>query len=668
MTDHQEHIIASLAILMVNWDDDRTNDYLRPFSRMLAEVISQYDQKVLAVDKLQKEYERIFGLKLPAGVIRSLLRRLERENVVQRENGYYTPNRKRLSSGNFSRTRKNVLADYDSLIRHLIEYCASKFKTAINRDEAEENVENFLAEHQFVLLNALVSGKEPIIPLHTTRDPKHKYLTGSFITEIARMQARDFQYLETVLQGMMLANVLYLPDNKSIKKTWTTAFYFDTPFLIESLGFQGNITRDLRLELLSALRSTGAKTMCFVHNVDEVRSILFACLKILERRDFSRVYGPMATTIDYMIEENYTPAEVYLALSTVDDKLASIGIKLRNKPEYVDAYVVDEIKLETLLMERYSNSNSEDKGNQRKNDIDSVASIYRLRRGEPFRKIEDCKAVFVTHNVALLQASHELFGESENDVAHCLTDFTLSNLLWLTRPDALPDMPRKQIIADAYAATQPDYSIWKRYVSKIEDLRKRGAITPDDFYAFRYTQEARNCLMEITQGSGEVLTDGTVQQILRSVKSKFQQEAIHEASRKQAELQRQADTLTQDLSRQLEREQQERQKLVDKQQRAVGNRRERARQLAKRSFMVLKFSIALANIVILLASSPLEILSIDLNQTQSIVQFVILCIWVVLSLMVVWEMQGGKRLHNRIDDAETRLAEWLEQKLSQWAQ
>ena len=198
MRNEQEHIIASLAILMANWDEDRSKDYLYPFAEMLAEVISQYDESVLATSDLQGEFRRIFGLKLPIGIINSLLRRLEKRKLIRRENRYYTPNREKLRNRNFSDTQAKVLEEYDSLIDNMVKYCESEFSRNVTRQDAENLLEGFLAEHQVALLNAMLSKAQPIIPLQSSRDPTHKYMVGSFVTHISRNQGKELKYLETV--------------------------------------------------------------------------------------------------------------------------------------------------------------------------------------------------------------------------------------------------------------------------------------------------------------------------------------------------------------------------------------------------------------------------------------------------------------------------------------
>lgn len=663
MSVNHENIIASLAILHVNWDHDQSKDYLQPFAEMLAEVIYQNDESVLTVGALQKQYRELFGLKLPAGVIKSLLRRLEKLKYVQSRDGHFRPELDRLSARNFHTTRHEVLSGYDSLIQKLIDFCASEFEIELFQSEAEQYLESFLAEHQSDLLYAMISGTQPIVPLYSSRNPSQKYMTGCFISAIARDQTKEFDYLEKVLKGMMLANVLYLPDNKRIKKKWSTAIYFDTPFLVEVLGYQGKTKQDLRNELLSGLRGTGAKLRCFRHNLQEVINILYVCLNIIERGNVSEAYGPMATTIDYLVEERFTPPELHLALTQTEGQLGELGIEVYDKPDYVRQYGVDEAKLEEYLLDGYSSNGNSDKEGQRKNDIDSVAAIYRLRRGMSFRKIEDCKAVFVSNNVALLKASHRLFAERPGEITHCITDFTLSNLLWLLHPDILPEMPRKLIIADAYAATQPDARLWNKYIRRIETLKNRKAIQAEDYYAYRFTQEARASLMEITRGAGDTFTDGTVEDVLKSVKLKFQQETIENASRQQAELQRQADQRTQALSEKLEMKERERKELLDKELRSSHNRKVRSRKIARRVFTLVRFTLSMVNVGVWFLSSPTHIFAIRIDEQSHSIQVIAGIAWLIVTLFLFVELRDGMSLRRRLDRAERGFATWVETKL-----
>ena len=61
----------------------------------------------------------------------------------------------------------------------------------------------------------------------------------------------------------------------------------------------------------------------------------------------------------------------------------------------------------------------------------------------------------------------------------------LTNLLWLRRPTAVPNLPRKRIIADCYAATWPTERLWRLYLEEIDKLRQRGGVISDEYYMLR---------------------------------------------------------------------------------------------------------------------------------------------------------------------------------------
>lgn len=111
----------------------------------------------------------------------------------------------------------------------------------------------------------------------------------------------------------------------------------------------------------------------------------------------------------------------------------------------------------------------------------------------------------------------------------CLTDYTLTNLLWLKKPTAAPDLPRKRIIADCYAATRPTESLWRLYLEQIEKLNQRGEVSSEDYYLLCYSMEAESALMDATLGDEKAFTQGTVPEVLRVVRTNIER-------RKQAEV------------------------------------------------------------------------------------------------------------------------------------
>lgn len=105
-----------------------------------------------------------------------------------------------------------------------------------------------------------------------------------------------------------------------------------------------------------------------------------------------------------------------------------------------------------------------------------------------------------------------------------MTDYALMNLLWLKQPLRAPDLPWRRVVADCFAATQPDEQLWESFVSEIEKLERQNRITADDYYLLRYSIEAKTSLMDLTLGREETFKEGTVLDILSRAREKVKRE------------------------------------------------------------------------------------------------------------------------------------------------
>ena len=91
----------------------------------------------------------------------------------------------------------------------------------------------------------------------------------------------------------------------------------------------------------------------------------------------------------------------------------------------------------------------------------------------------------------------------------------MTTLCWLKAPLQAPDLPRKQILADCYAAMQPGDELWSRYLNEVDRLKEAGDVTQEDYDTLRYSIDARRALMNQTLGSSESFTLGTVAEVLK---------------------------------------------------------------------------------------------------------------------------------------------------------
>jgi hypothetical protein len=221
----------------------------------------------------------------------------------------------------------------------------------------------------------------------------------------------------------------------------------------------------------------------------------------------------------------YKASDIELLVSQLRRNIERLRIKIVPTPDYSEQrYVIDEDGLLTLLKTKMPNQR-DDTAIQR--DVASISAIYRLRRNNYSSNIEDSPAVFITTNTTLAKTSSEHFyGSNDKLIAPpCLTDYVLTNLLWLKSPHSSPNLPMKRIIADSYAAIQPDDEIMSKWFDEVNRLKTMNSITEDDYYYLCSSQDVIDILMDETLGDVEALTESSVHEILERAHERFHAEA-----------------------------------------------------------------------------------------------------------------------------------------------
>jgi hypothetical protein len=114
-----------------------------------------------------------------------------------------------------------------------------------------------------------------------------------------------------------------------------------------------------------------------------------------------------------------------------------------------------------------------------------------------------------------------------------MTEYAIGNLLWLKNPTAAPELPRKQLLAHAYASMQPSDHLWKKYLAETARLQEHGGISEDDYYLLRHSLAAKSALMDLTLGEESTFTEGTVQEVLIVAKERLRADLIEAVAQEQ---------------------------------------------------------------------------------------------------------------------------------------
>ncbi|MGE0572004.1 MAG: hypothetical protein AB7H85_03605 [Dehalococcoidia bacterium] len=517
--------VVSLAILKVN-HDRLHRDYLQNFVPLVLESLAQTRPPVVSSPDLQADLRTRFGLQLPQYVLDALVQRLEQAGALRYEDGAFRPTPDLMADPNFAANRSALLAQHDSVVAQLKRFVHREFGVNWTEDDAEASLLAYLdANHFEILSGAYQSNLFERIPTANANGP---LFVGSFILDAYEHHRRLFDFVENVTVGLMLARAVFLetsPTDSAALPFASTSFYLDSMLLLMVLDCLGPSYREPCEELLNLLRSGGAQLRCFEHTIDEIKGILQSAAISLQQDAVGNNDSGRLAISEYYRKTGRTSSDVLLLSNRIRDKLDYLTVTVVPSPTYDEnthANVIDESLLEAKIKAhlRYNNPLARDR------DVRSISSVMLLRDGHVCRSIEDCVAIFVTTNTKLSRICYDFFHESHavSEMSPCISDSLLTMMAWLKTPNASPSLPRKRLIADCYAATQPGEELRHAYIEEIQKLSADGNLSQDDYLLLRF--EATSDLMAVTFGEPAKFGRGTVPEVLEHAKRRMRSDLL----------------------------------------------------------------------------------------------------------------------------------------------
>ena len=513
--------LTSLAILKVNIDHGRDYlDYLRPF---VMQVLFETEPAYVTDESTAEAIRDRFGLVIPSRTVQIVLRRLTRSGHLRRENRVYVL--KNVDDPGMGPAQDLANRHINDTLEGLIRFAHEELQLSITEDRAIAAICTYLSSFDVSCLSAYLRGTA--IPEVSGGRDEDVTLVSKYLMELRNLDNETFEKFMLVVQGHMLANALLCPDLKSAKNYKRTTFYIDTPLLVQLLGLEGTNRKMAVEELLRLLTELGGRIAVFSHTREELGRVLDGSAAKIDAMDGRGRIVEEARRI------GLTRSDLLLLAGKVDDLLREFGIDMRTTPGYTEErYQIDESEFEGILDDGvlYYNPRA------REYDVNSVRSVYVLRRGSAPTAIEDAKAILVTSNTAFARAAWDYGREFEasREVSSVISDFSLANVAWLKAPMGAPLLPIAEVLAFSYAAVQPSSALMGRFLSEIDRLRSSGEISERDHQLLRASPRVYEELVSMTLGDDATLTGSGVREVLDRVVREITQEADDEVTAERA--------------------------------------------------------------------------------------------------------------------------------------
>lgn len=504
--------LTSLAILKVHVDQGKDYlDYLRPF---ILHVLAEHKPDRVTATGVQNDIRADFGLEIPERTIQIVLKRLSRQFPLQKEHGFYRI-AGALPNTDMDSKKANASRHINAVITGLCEFSKSTAKPISTHDEAVTAICAFLTQFKIPCLRAYLRGTA--IPNIEGHDDAQIVLVSKYALNLQQTAPHRFDSFMVVVTGHMLANALLCPDLQNAPKTYKdVTFYLDTPLLVRLLGLEGGQKQAAVKNLVELLLNLGGKVATFAHSREELEKVIKGAALHIESPN-----GRGAIVAEAR-RRGTTKSDLLVLAGQIDDKLKEIRVEVQSTPRYIAEFQIDEIAFEKELDDEVSYFNSHAK----EYDINSVRSIYVLRKGISPMNIEWSKAILVTSNAGFSRAAFE-YGRQHKEsceVSPVITDSSLANIAWLKAPLGAPDLPMTEVLAISYAALQPSTQLLEKYMKEIDKLEQQGKITARDHQLLRSSQLAQDELMNLTLGEEEALNEQTITETLERVTAEIRKE------------------------------------------------------------------------------------------------------------------------------------------------
>lgn len=321
-----------------------------------------------------------------------------------------------------------------------------------------------------------------------------------------------FTNIEELVRGFFVYKSIYFfgSDQKTAlnSKLKGTIFYLDTRLLIEVLGYHTNEGKKAAWELVDLIRSSGGEIATFLHLKDELAGVLTKYARDVSSRPYMR--------LQFLDINQYDEVNIIRLRDNLEETLKKHRIQIVvanpisfHTPDDLLGLGVDELTL--ALEESHGRQNQTDRI---RNDVLSVASICKARKGCNCYNIENCKAILVTSNHSFAYKADNLYVKSsKSEVSPVISDIDITALLWLRTWDKKSNLPKEVLLENAYAACQPSPELMDAFVRSVDRLKKEERISDEEALLLRTQLAPRHDLLALSQNDVSAVTDNMVLKI-----------------------------------------------------------------------------------------------------------------------------------------------------------
>lgn len=523
--DNKQSLI-SVSTLSYIWEAKQMDnvDLLKPFVLFSLSNLYDYGNREKIDEKKVADFlKNNFSFdNMPIGVVRKILERLcKKTNYIIRDNNdYYLVGDLSKEIDSFNLKHEEAQKTISFVLKEFKEKLISL--NALKSDCSEIDVQNtlfdFLESNGYILIkNINTVGKIEV------KNTKINLAICRIIIEEADNNSDLFNKFLKVVEGYMLSNVIYLQiENNNLASLKNLDVYFDSPLILEALGFKSEQSNKMTEEMMELLKKQRATIKCFTHNYKEVDGFLENYKTNRKNKNYK------TKTIELFDENNFSEEQVDNVIIHLENLIKDKGIIIEESPGLDSLkhkenhnYVINYKEFKKYIKDNYQ-YNNRISDIFIENDIDSINSIAIIRKNERFKSIDECKAIFVTKNYDLVHLTNKyLEYKPFEEIGLIISDTDLITLLWQKNYNKNKDLPKIKILSNALAGYNPSANMLNKIRTIVNNMEKAGINDDNAIISNILSSHTKKVdLMELTDGNPNNLTEEKLLKVINKEKNR----------------------------------------------------------------------------------------------------------------------------------------------------
>jgi hypothetical protein len=513
--------LATLALLKANFDSGR--DHIEMFMPFVVDSIAMLRASDFSVEDLKSQLDSRHGLRIPTPTLRTILARAAKRGALRREGGRYFREASFRWSPDLASSREAAEVDQRRLAVGLLEFGRGSGVNVATEDDALALLLEFLARHHvgLILEADIASGAGELIGGRASAlTSSEQRLVARFITQVVIRDRSFLNTLQRMLEGFVLQNTLLLRDISTARRRFSDlTVYFDTGFLLEALGLEGEAAGLAAREALDLLRDTGARLAVFDKTVNEIERILRVYEEKLRTSEGIASLYPTDLS-RYVLTRRLSPSDIREQIALLESNLRGLGVNLRKIPPHDRRFTLDEGKLTEMIKK----PSEPDLHPRPVHDVDCIAAVLTLRAGHSSQSYDNAMAVFATTTGVLVTNAREWFRNcGESGVPPVIHQLALSNIAWLKKPASASKLKLHELVALCSASLVPSPKVWDLFIKHLRGLRDSDRLSSDEMVAI-VASELTDTLLSGFDEDMDVDAD-TIEDVIERVREQHRNEA-----------------------------------------------------------------------------------------------------------------------------------------------